>query len=94
MADSRALKRCTVDAIAPDGRRTSCEVEVTSRNSAVVAFNCKAVGDAALIRPLPDNGTVFEVTPSGGTTQRVSSSEVLLGRIENIARARRTRPRD
>jgi hypothetical protein len=71
------MKRCVVTAIAPDGRRTSCEVEAKSRNHAVLAYNYQAISDHALIRPLPDNKTVFDVTPEAGDTLRVSWAEVM-----------------
>jgi len=70
------MNRCTVTAIAPDGQRTSCEVEAASRNRAVFAYNYRAVSDSALIRPLPDNGIVFEVTPEGGEVLRCTWAEV------------------
>jgi len=66
------MKRCTVTAIAPDGRRTSCEVQATSRNYAVFAYNARAISDPKLIPPLPDTGIVFEVTFEGRETMRVS----------------------
>jgi len=58
-------------------RPTSCQVETVSRNSAVFAYNYHAISDFGLIRPLPDNGIVFEVTPEGGETMRVGTAFVI-----------------
>jgi hypothetical protein len=84
--DFGAMKRCIVTAIAPDGRRTSCEVEAESRNRAVYAYNYQAVSDHNLIRPLPDNDTVFEVMPEGGELLRCTWAEVCASARREAAR--------
>lgn len=69
------MKRCTVTAIAPDGRRSTIEVEAKSRNHAAILFNYQATSDHALVRP--DFSTVFEITPAGGEMMRVTWREVM-----------------
>jgi hypothetical protein len=69
------VKLCTVTAIAPDGRRSTIEVEAKSRNNAVFVYNYRASTDPALLRP--DFSTVFEITPAGGQTLRVSWRQVM-----------------
>ena len=64
------MKICTVTAIAPDGRRSTIEVEAKSRNHAAIAYNYRATSEHTLIRP--DFSTVFEITPAGGETLRVT----------------------
>jgi hypothetical protein len=68
------MTRCTVTAIAPDGRRSTIEVEAKSRNNAVFVYNYRAT-DHKLIRP--DFSTVFEITPAGGQTLRVTWRQVM-----------------
>jgi hypothetical protein len=70
----RTVKLCTVTAIAPDGRRSTIEVEAKSRNNAVFVYNYRAT-DPALLRP--DFSTVFEITPKGGETLRVTWRQVM-----------------
>jgi len=70
-----AMKTCRVTAIAADGRRSTIEVEAKSRNHAAVVFNYRATSDHTLIRP--DFSTLFEITPEGGETLRVTWRDVM-----------------
>ena len=87
------MTRCTVTAIAPDGRRTSCVVEAKSLYQAVFAYNYKAVSDPSLIRPLPDNHTVFEVQPEGRDITHCTWAQVNAWAKREAQRAPRRIPR-
>jgi hypothetical protein len=64
------LERCIVTAIAPDGRRSTIEVEAKSRNYAAIHYNYRPTSDHTLIRP--DFSTLFEITLEGGEMLRVT----------------------
>jgi hypothetical protein len=71
----RTVKRCIVTAIAPNGRRSTIEVEAKSRNHAAILFNYQATSDHTLIRP--DADTLFEITPADGETLRTTWRRVM-----------------
>jgi hypothetical protein len=69
------MKTCTVAAIAPDGRRSTIEVDAKSRNHAAILFNYQATSDHTLLRP--DFSTAFEITPTGGEMLRLTWARVM-----------------
>jgi len=66
---------CGVTAIAPDGRRSTLEVEARSLNYAAIEYNYRAVGNSQGL-VVPNRETLFEID-ANGTLHRTSWDRVL-----------------
>jgi hypothetical protein len=59
------MPNCRITAIAPDGQRSTIEVEAKSLYRAVFIYNAQAVTVKALNLLVPERDTVFEVEVGG-----------------------------